>query len=171
MARRKSPFGKNPFGSFDLPSMPKMPKSNRRFSDDNYADDDDRYITRDELNELERERAWNASPEGIAERQRNVNRDKKFWDYMLSIWFIRPYEILKFLLNKIFKRQTDRIGIGHFFSLAIWIIIVWAILEIYLIWEKVQFYDSYIINRLTLIVTIIAATYIYCKIKAWWKTR
>jgi len=182
MARRKSPFS----GFTRMPSLPDMepfPKRRTRSTrrnrddddDDDYIDDPgDRPITKAEyiaIQEEERERAYYNSPEGIAERKQKADQDKFFWDLMIGIWVIRPYEMMKYIFNRLFKRRYNSIGIGHFISVTIWIVILWIILELYLNREQNLIINEYIITRLLVFGGIITATYLYCKILAWWKFR
>jgi hypothetical protein len=179
MARSKSPYR-------DFERMPPLPKPlkphHRRSDDDDDYEDDDGYGTREELinevrakrqrEEEERQRAYDESPEGIADRKRIVNRKKYFWDAVLTIWVYRPIELMKYLFNTLFKKQQrNKIRIGHFISVVLWIIILWISIEIYLSWGKIAFSSDYIIKRIFLLGMIVAIVYLYCEIKSWWKSR
>ena len=176
MARRKSPFS----GLTRMPSRPKMepfpklpkmepfPKrpyrpTRRPPDDDNWDDNSD--------NPDDGDIPQPDTPEDIAERKQKAEQDKFFWDTMIGIWVIKPYEMMKYIFNRLFKRRYTSIGIGHVISVVIWLIILWIISELYLNREQILEFNEYIVTRLLVFGGIITATYFYCKILAWWKFR
>ena len=176
MARRKSPFS----GLTRMPSLPKMerfperpymePFPNRRNRSTRQPPDDDDWDDNSD-NPDDGDIPQPDTPEEIAERKQIADRDKFFWDMMIGIWVIRPYEMMKYIFNRLFKRRYTSIGIGHFISVTIWIVILWIVLELYLNREQNLIINEYIITRLLVFGGIITATYFYCKILAWWKFR
>lgn len=178
MARRKSPYDDFPRMP-PIPKMPRMPRWPRPSDDDG---DDGRPMTRAEVreemdrrDEEERERAYSESPEGMAERQKNAERINQrkyyFWNLMLTIWITRPYEMVKYAFNRLFKHPYQAIGIWHIISSVMWIVIVWVSIEIYQVWGKIPFNSDFIVMRILLIIVIFITIYLYCKLKTWWKVR
>jgi hypothetical protein len=71
---------------------------------DDEDDDGNQFRDQREREEEERERAYYESPEGIAERKKISDRKGYFWKAKLMIWVTRPYEMMKYIFNRLFKR-------------------------------------------------------------------